>query len=166
MLSLERCKPLQGHKVVLFPDLGAFDDWKKVADKLHFGVSDLLERYATEEERKSGFDLADYLVRFDISQFEKQESPIAPRREYAQTQISTDCKVAPKDEMWDMASLESCFSTLQLPKEIRLNDYTTIFDTKQFVGHHLEILKTNDGNPTYKPYKDRLIELIYQINKN
>jgi len=157
MLSPERCKGLGGHKVVLFPDLGAFDDWKKVADKLHFGISDLLEKYATEEERNSGFDLADYLVRFDVSQFERKEKPVAPCREYVPV-----CEAG----TWDIGSLEDYFSTNPVPSEIRLNNYTMIHDLKQFVSSHLGILKANSGNPICEPYKNRLAELISAINKN
>lgn len=54
---------LKGRRVVAFPDLGAYDYWlKKAADiSFHIEVSDYLERNATEEQRKEGFDIADFL---------------------------------------------------------------------------------------------------------
>ena len=66
-LSLERCQVLQGRKVFLFPDLGAYDKWNSKAKELGFMVSDLLEKKASNEERGSGFDIADYLVQSDYS---------------------------------------------------------------------------------------------------
>lgn len=89
-LTLEKCKALQGRKIVLFPDLNAYNDWELKTQELkakipgtQFIVSDLLERIATPEEITSGLDLADYLTRFDISLFRgegepQEETPAAP----------------------------------------------------------------------------------------
>ena len=71
-LTADRCKALTGRKVILWPDLNGFDLWKERADKLSAGrwqVSDFLEQVATEEERKSGLDLADYLPRYHYKDF-------------------------------------------------------------------------------------------------
>lgn len=86
MLKADRCKVLQGRQVVLYPDAGKpatndgktpFEKWKIEADVLNksgirVSVSDLLETGATQHERETGFDLADYLLRFEIAKF-KQE---------------------------------------------------------------------------------------------
>jgi len=84
-LSPEKCKALQGRKVVLFPDLNAFDEWNARTNKIkvdlpgtRFVVSDLLEKNATEAERTNGLDLADYLTRFDYRLFRKQSEPTPP----------------------------------------------------------------------------------------
>jgi hypothetical protein len=72
-LTDEKCKVLQGRNVVLYPDLNAFDLWVKRTKELshiaNFTVSDLLEFKATEDEKKQGLDLADYLIRFPVSAF-------------------------------------------------------------------------------------------------
>jgi hypothetical protein len=77
-LTAEKCKVLQGRTVILYPDLSkpkpnelsTFEKWSNKAKELSsittFVVSDLLERHASDEERKQGLDLADYLIRFDI----------------------------------------------------------------------------------------------------
>jgi len=63
-LNKDKLRSLQGHKVVLYPDLMAFDKWQKIADGLqHVTISDLLERRASEADRAAGLDLADYLLR-------------------------------------------------------------------------------------------------------
>jgi hypothetical protein len=63
------CKVLRGRKVVLFPDLGAFEIWKTKGELMaavagcKVSVSDILERSATEQEKTEGLDLADFLLR-------------------------------------------------------------------------------------------------------
>jgi len=64
--SLNRAmlEPLQGRRIILFPDLGAFDEWRKKAEGLPgVRVSDVLEQRASEEDRAAGLDVADYLLR-------------------------------------------------------------------------------------------------------
>ncbi len=71
-LTAERCKSLRGRNVILWPDLKAYDLWKERADKLSGGrwkVSDFLEQVATDEERKNGLDLADYLPLYQYKDF-------------------------------------------------------------------------------------------------
>jgi len=72
-LNAEKCNVLKGRTVTLFPDLNGFEKWSSKAKELShlatFTVSDLLERKATEAEKKKGFDLADYLIKFDYKEF-------------------------------------------------------------------------------------------------
>lgn len=72
-LNVENCCYLKDRNVTLFPDLNGFEKWNNKAKTLShitkFTVSDLLERNATEEERKQGLDLADYLIRFNYKEF-------------------------------------------------------------------------------------------------
>lgn len=56
-------RDLKGCDVTLFPDLGAYDDWSKVATENKCNISDYIEKIATEEDRKMGYDLADFLMR-------------------------------------------------------------------------------------------------------
>ena len=68
------CKVLKGRKVVLWPDIKAYDEWHGKAQQLkQYGlqveISDLLERKATETERAAGLDLADYLIHFPVERF-------------------------------------------------------------------------------------------------
>ena len=70
-LNAEKCSILRGRTVTLFPDLNGFDKWSIKAKELShlaiFTVSDLLERKASEAERKAGLDIADYLIRTKIN---------------------------------------------------------------------------------------------------
>lgn len=68
-LSPSRVAVLTGRNVVLYPDLGGYEKWKKQAEIIHnsigirISVSDILEKEATEEEREKGLDIADFLIR-------------------------------------------------------------------------------------------------------
>jgi hypothetical protein len=58
---------LRGRKIVLFPDLNAFDDWKEKARKLmrlniQLEMFSYLEEHATDEQRRNGYDIADFLI--------------------------------------------------------------------------------------------------------
>ena len=76
-LSLKLCEPLKGRDVILYPDAGRYDEWSLKAKQLSkicsITVSDLIEQNATDEERLNGFDLADYLIRFPLSDFSIQQ---------------------------------------------------------------------------------------------
>jgi len=68
------CKVLKERKIVLWPDIKAYDEWQRKAEQLkqyglQVGISDLLERKASETERAAGLDIADYLIRFPIELF-------------------------------------------------------------------------------------------------
>lgn len=68
-LTVERCNALRERKVVLFPDLNAYEKWNSKAAELNkklscqITVSSVLEKRATESDKAQGFDLADYLVK-------------------------------------------------------------------------------------------------------
>jgi hypothetical protein len=68
-LNADKCKVLQGRKVILYPDVNALNTWQQKAHDLElllpnttFKVDDYLERYATAVQRSEGWDLGDVLV--------------------------------------------------------------------------------------------------------
>lgn len=67
-LSVDKCKALKGRKVILFPDLNAFDKWTEKAKEIQIAcnckikVSTLLEDSATQKDKENGFDIADYII--------------------------------------------------------------------------------------------------------
>jgi hypothetical protein len=176
-LNADKCQVLKGRIVTLFPDLNGFEKWSdKAAELSHmakFMISDLLELKATETEKKKGLDLADYLIRFVYNDFSlpqpdpidnKPPLPIQPLIEvnhiklpvindffyYSETQIPENWEPAISD-------LETFFTSIILPiHPVKLNPYTTITNVSIFIQSHLEIVKFNNGKPTFLPYLNRL----------
>lgn len=79
--SFEKLKVLQGRNVLIFPDLSkdgsTFNEWKTKAEKFEdqlsgtrFTISRLLEDYATADDRESGNDIADILIKQDWRDFQ------------------------------------------------------------------------------------------------
>jgi hypothetical protein len=64
-------KALEGRATKLFPDVNQFDNWKEKAEQLrrrvncNIVVEDVLEKFATTEQRSKGYDLADFLLKPD-----------------------------------------------------------------------------------------------------
>ena len=193
-LNTEKCKPLQGRNVYLFPDLNGYEKWGQKATELNrqmpgsrFVVSDLLERKASPSEKEQGLDLADYLIRFDWNNFRKKPAlsepitdhvtipnsksakiinEICPSTDnFSQPEITPLGKALPSQQNepspgWEIADLEKFFNSALLPSgSFKLNQSTTITNIHLFIDSHLEIIRTNNGNKTYKPYFNRLIQL-------
>jgi hypothetical protein len=85
-LNNEKCQVLKGRKVILFPDLNAFDKWSKKARELSnladFTVSELLESKASAMEKELWYDIADYVLKYDFRGF-----LLNVNRSYPQTTI-------------------------------------------------------------------------------
>lgn len=69
-LTPSKFKALKEREIIFYPDLGAWEKWNKKAEALRENgyrvvVSDILEKIATEEERESGLDIADYFVKLN-----------------------------------------------------------------------------------------------------
>lgn len=71
--SFDKLKVLKGRDVYVFPDLSndkqTYNEWQEKAlnyekqlSNTRFIFSDVLERYATEEQKQNGLDLADFLI--------------------------------------------------------------------------------------------------------
>lgn len=74
--------------------------------------------------------------------------------------------VIPKHNQWkEVEELEKYFKKKKLPETIKLNNCTTI-KCSQFVDSHLSIVKENNGNKTFLPFINRLIEFQKKMNES
>jgi len=176
-LNAEKCKVLQRRKVVLFPDLNAFDKWTVKAKELshlgNFTVFDILEQKATEIERLQGLDLADYLIRFDYKVFtEATPAPlIHPLVNAKRTEpinwLKFPEKLKPENWLPEIQDLEQFFKVVKISGEpIKLNECSQIIDINLFIKSHLETVKAQNGNKRYTPYLERLnaLKTILSLN--
>lgn len=184
-LNAEKCSILKGRTVTLFPDLNGFDKWSSKAKELshlaNFTVSDLLERKATETERKQGFDLADYLIKYDYKAFalpkpEATEPPPAVQPlvevkpfEQPEPVYYFSKPEQPKPESWeqDITELENYFAGITIPTQpVKLNRCSTITNCSLFIESHFATVKANNGKRTFLPYLNRLQELKQVLTTN
>lgn len=73
------------------------------------------------------------------------------------------------DEPWshEIRELESFFKNTKLPeKTFYLNAYTPIGNAEKFIEYNLEVAKAQNGNPTYRPYLNRVLELMKYLKEN
>lgn len=184
-LNAEKCSILKERTVTLFPDLNGFDKWSSKAQELshlaNFTVSELLERKATEAEKKQGFDLADYLIKFDYKAFALPEpeatepppvvQPLVEVKPFEQpeTVYYFSKPEQPKPEGWeqDIIELESCFTGIALPTQpVKMNQCCTITNFSLFIESHIATVKANNGKRTFLPYLNRLQELKQVLTTN
>lgn len=184
-LNAEKCSILKGRTVTLFPDLNGFEKWSSKAKELshlaNFTVSDLLERKATEAERKQGFDLADYLIKFNYKAFALPEpettepppavQPLVEVKPFEQPEpvYYFSKPEQPKPESWeqDITELENYFTGIALPTQpVKLNRCSTITNCSLFIESHFATVKANNGKRTFLPYLNRLQELKQVLTTN
>jgi hypothetical protein len=184
-LNAEKCSILKGRTVTLFPDLNGFDKWSSKAKELShlaiFTVSDLLERKATEAEKKQGFDLADYLIKFDYKAFALPEPEVTEPPPAVQPLVEVKTfeqpepvyyfskSEQPKPESWekDITELENYFAGIALPTQpVKLNPYSTITNCSLFIESYFATVKANNGKRTFLPYLNRLQELKQVLTTN
>jgi hypothetical protein len=181
-LNLNKCRALSGRDVFLFPDLSkegvAFQKWSKKAKEIEaqlcgarFEISDFLEHRAGEMERIKGWDLADYLVKLDWREF--RSPPIKETKQPITSQPSFATKICKKDsplqlrnqkqfepQVWPLIELEHFFKSVTIPNgSINLSEGVRIVDIPKFIDSNLEIVKAQNGKPTYRPYYERLEQL-------
>ena len=102
-LSIEKLKVLKGKNVVLFSDLNGIEKWNLKAIEMRafyksVTVSDLLEQVATVDERASGLDIADYLLRLSAP----ETLPAVATEPEPSSTVTTDtqiCAVVENDEI-------------------------------------------------------------------
>jgi len=192
-LNAEKCSVLRGCAVTLFPDLNGFDKWSSKAKELShlakFTVSDLLERKATEAERKKGLDLADYLVKYNYKQFTPSPEPTAPEARAHPEQVATTAdKVEkikvfapvepannystpqpPKHENWahDIKELQQYFESITLPAyPVTFRQGETITNIPLFIDTHFATLEANNGKRSFLPYLYRMQQLKQYLTLN
>jgi DNA-directed RNA polymerase subunit RPC12/RpoP len=187
-LSFEKIKVLQERRVVLFPDLSktghAFKLWATKAKEFNkqlpgtkFVVSDLLENNATQNEKEKGLDFADYLIKFDASQFRPPEqvepepeppNPIYEKDEKYEASEKLFKNAPPqkqeskpsKSELWPVDDLEKFFNDATITQgPIKLNDWETIANPQLFIENQLAETKAHNGQLYFRAGYERLVKL-------
>lgn len=146
-LTVEKSKALKGRSIMLFPDLSnpdlptekqAFTIWSNKADEIRktYGckvvVSDILEKNATDEEKRNGLDIADYLIKQMRQVSEQVKGPQQP----------------PQQDINNVADeLEQFFAGIELPGEpIDISDDYTICEPDRYVKGAIRAIRSEKYN--------------------
>ncbi|MGN5953722.1 DUF6371 domain-containing protein [Sphingobacterium lactis] len=144
-LNKSKCEVLRNREVILFPDLKVATAWQEKAIELksiaRVSVSTFLEDNASKEELEQGLDIADYLLRFDPSEF--SESIRA-----GETEVS------------DEQSLKSFF--IELAQLIPIGE-TVVIDDLEIKDFRKYIIDASD-NPLVKEFEARTIYRIMHMH--
>ena len=149
-----KCQPLAGRNVFLFPDLNGFDKWtekeqelKKAMPGTSFKISDYLQKNAPDTDKQKGYDIADYLIRFNPRDFvnnktnELENQPVynaaintkprlsekGEKGEHQKTTFNDNDPIPPDTHfkpfrkefapLWDITELQSFFTAFPLPAQ-------------------------------------------------
>ena len=147
-LTLDKSSALKGRSVILFPDLSkelptrptAFAQWSRRAAEIRrvYGckvvVSDILERIATDEEKESGLDIADYLIR-----------QIATSPQTIQQAPTPASQVSPMQEVINNEAdeLERWFDSVKMPGHpMDITPYYTICEPDRYVPAAIRAIRS------------------------
>lgn len=154
--SFDKVSALKGRTVFVFPDLSkdgsTFKEWQSKARDFEkrlpgtcFIFSDLLEQFASEQDKQKGSDIADYLIRLDWRLFRKRNcqgqppkaepegvtkvakvahrqdvifshvEPLPETEVFETERIEHPIKEKPQDWSNDIAELEKYFASIEPP---------------------------------------------------
>lgn len=186
-LNQQKCNVLLGRDVVLFPDLEGTNTWQQLATELSgfasIRVFALLEKEATDEERKQKLDIADYLLKSSLAPSLPESLPpkttgslqgISPGHIIIVPNLSSGKvhekfpEVEPAElDSWEeeIKELEDFFTNILLPTSIKIGKGSTITDTRKFIQSHLRFVKRYNGKRIFLPYLERLRELEKELKK-
>ncbi len=148
-LTFDKIKVLEGRKVFVFPDLSAngdtFKEWQKKSQQFEkqlkntqFIFSDLLEKYASNEERGNGLDIADFLIKQDWRLFRKNSKNLS---ESQVVQYNENEQHPPtNDELLKLAQNIIGFNNSKQRTEIpyfeEMIEFRIIKESKPVFGHY------------------------------
>ena len=131
-------------------------------NKQQFSIKIDIDRFNLIENTdfENGFDLADYLIKFDCKNFiiHKPEPPHKQIKPLVNIQTTEQTETESLEQ--DIKELETYFSNIRLPAQpIKLNKCSTVIDCSLFIKSHFDIIYKHKGNTTFLSYLNRLQEL-------
>jgi len=192
----DKCMALKDRTIIMFPDAGGFEKWTQKAKELshigNFKVSDLIERKATTIQRMEGADIADYLItqyktrfkspsgnndlrtpteKFSNKQIEDLWNQVRdyPTKNFDRPQVEKKLHPTFNQGSWtkEIEDLDKFFSALpSLDVPFRFSPWISGSSIRRYLEANLEVARAQNGNPTYRPYLNRVIELMRHLREN
>jgi hypothetical protein len=153
--SLDKIKVLEGREVFVFPDLSkngdTFKEWQekskqyeKQLKNTRFIFSDLLEKYASDEERNNGLDIADFLIKQDWRLFRKNSKNLSESQfvEYQENELHPPTN----EELLKLAEKSIGFNNslqkAEIPYFKEMMEFRIIKESKPVLGYYYLIQST------------------------
>lgn len=174
-LNYEKTKVLNGREVILYPDLGQYKNWEKKIPSLNknatYTISEVLEKKSTDEDKRNGLDLADYLIKTTVDNFRDNSNVIDKYdpefneedfiRDYNNTTVFSE------EYINKLQNLKEFFSNQKHIKgHVKINSAEIIVEPQLMIKSHLMILNSINNKKTLTPYLDRLSRLKTAIEKD
>jgi hypothetical protein len=94
------------------------------------------------------------------------EAPAMPLEASSGT-ATNDFNKKKVSQKWEIAELEEYFSKTVLPEgPLRLSECEMVPDVKAFIESHIRTVKKHNGNKTFYPYYERLLDLRKIIERS
>jgi hypothetical protein len=201
----EKLQVLKGRFVYVYPDLSeegtTFEEWKEKASIFEtkitgtrFITSDFLERYAPNDSKAKGKDIADFLIETDWKLYrakkevcdasdandasgkhfilEKKEAKEAAKNVKNDASDANDASgkhfiLEKNKKQKPEAYTFPAFEALPT-SEVKLNQCAVVVDASKFIESHKELILSNLGRPFILPYQNRInhFKNIYESTKN
>jgi hypothetical protein len=140
-----------------------------IKDNLKFTSAIDIEH--TENNNSINIDSIDSYNADDTSDnlYKELQQALKNKDQSLKSKISNDSynsqNTSKKKESWNIQELEKFFDNIILPDEPIKIGTSKINNISNFIDSHLNIVKKNNGNPTYKTYLERVYSLKENLKK-
>jgi hypothetical protein len=147
--SFDKLKVLEGRKVIVFPDLSkngkTYGEWQDKAKQYEkqlkntrFIFSDLLEKYASDDERNNGLDIADFLIKQDWRLFRKNSKKLSEFQfdEYYEKEQHTPTKEELLKLAEKLIGLNNSKQKSEIPHFDQMLKFKIIKESKPVLDHY------------------------------
>ena len=147
--SFDKLKVLEGRKVIVFPDLSkngkTYGEWQDKAKQYEkqlkntrFIFSDLLEKYASDDERNNGLDIADFLIKQDWRLFRKNSKKLSEFQfdEYYEKEQHTPTKEELLKLAEKLIGLNNSKQKSEIPHFEQMLKFKIIKESKPVLDHY------------------------------
>lgn len=187
-LKPERCAALVDRRIILFPDTSqngaTFKDWTNKATELRRRISDrvtvstMMEQIATDDQKRSGADLADVLMELDWRTFrtnrDETKPPDEPEKNRLQpVQIGFSVGERPANpgdfpglnpgDLSDAEIVEMAKQLTPPSHPMKIAPYATITDHRRFLTATIDTISTYVSGHVFDSYMTNLRQYMAAI---
>lgn len=161
-LSVDKCQILYRRKVILYPDLNAFNKWADKAKEIELqcdcsiSISDLLEKQATPYAKAQGLDVADFLIAQLIQKHNIQNDKQQTTNETIPVPINNEHKslfdigletINERNHLSKQAIIANMILTYHIDKTRAENGFKSLIDNKIIEPTHLNTYVLSHSTP-------------------